>query len=153
MAKIKEPEPVGSEDHSIFPPPPAMDWLRVGAVGAGVGLLLPYLGTVAARLTGGQLVFDLLAILLAAAAIAILALWDIYRPVLIAAASTSVLWRLQGALGNVHAHNMLMYEAFSAALSMFSYLFFYVVMRLRHFSVAAGLVVVCAVALRWLLVR
>lgn len=143
--------------------------IRVLVLGFIVGLVIPFLGwmittwiigpvfckassSFALCATGGLWGYHIAAVLLSAGAVAILAGWAVYRPLIISLASLLTLWGLQFYLASVFTQSGVEYYFTSAILFAATYFLFYWLMRLRNFAFSIALAVIALIVVRWVLI-
>ena len=160
--------PVIEEESGILIIPEGADLLRVGLLGIGVGALIPALTWVLhaflitpifCRETTSLAVCnpaDLTAyyvatVVLGVISVALMANWQIFRPLLIAVAAAAALWGLQRFAGSTIVGAGVEYYISSALLYGVAFLLFYWLLRLKSFALSVILTVVAVVLIRWAL--
>lgn len=143
--------------------------IKVIALGFMLGLAIPLLGWMISTwiiepvfckadsafvfcATGGLWGYHIAAVLLSAAAVAILAGWTVYRPLIISLASLMSLWGLQFYLAPIFTLSGAEYYITSAILFAGTYFLFYWLMRLRNFAFSIALAVIALIVVRWVLI-
>lgn len=91
------------------------------------------------------------ATLLSIVAVALLANWGIYRPIVVAFASLVSLWGLKSFIDLVASHSLVEYLFISATLFGATYLLFYWLMRAYNFGLSVALAVAAILVIRWTL--
>ena len=154
---------------AIFFRPTRSEFIRVVALGLIVGLLVPVLSMIFERFfiepvfcRGGDglnvcsnassIAYYTATSLMTVIAVIVLASWQVFRPLLLAAAAAVALWGLGRYLDTLLGARPVEYYLFSAVLFTTAYALFYWTMRIRNFVASAILATVLAVLIRWLLV-
>lgn len=162
------PIPTVEEDTGPFIPPEWIDLLRVGLLGLGVGLLIPLLSwvlhkflvtplfcrevsTLALCSPADPTTYYVATAIVGIIATALMANWQIFRPLLIVVAAAASLWGLQRFMGDTIAQSGIEYYLTSAALYMVAFLLFYWILRLKNFALSVVLTVAAVVLVRWVL--
>ena len=160
--------PTTEEQSNVLIIPEGVDLLRVGLLGLGVGLLIPALswvlhtyllspifcrGGAAAAIcnTTDLTAYYVAAVIMGVVSVALMANWQVFRPLLIAVAAIASLWGFQRFTGNTIAHAGLEYYITSAIMFAVVYLLFYWLLRLKSFALSVILTVVAVVLIRWVL--
>ncbi len=143
------------------------EMMRVALVGLIVGLLTPALGWVISNViinpifcstpTGvcnsrDAVGYGVSMVLVAAAATAILALQNVYRPLLVTLAATVALWGLGSYLAALAGNAGFEYFVFSALLFTVAYVACYWLLRVRNFAVSVVALLLLVVVTRWMLI-
>lgn len=145
------------------------DLVRVVLLGVAVGVLIPLLGWMistwiidpvfckadsgfAVCANGGLVGYYISAVVVSAAAVAMLASWAMYRPLVIAVGVMLSLWGLKRYLDPIAAHGWLEYYITSAMLFGLGYVLFYWVTRVRNFAVCLALAIISVIVVRWVLI-
>lgn len=143
--------------------------LRVVVLGAAVGLSLPWLSAVLDQYfiipvfchtnttlticsSSANVSYLIMTALLTIGATVALAHWQIFRPLLIAAATTVALWGLNKQLAGVQTHSVVEFYLLSALSYTSVYLLFFWLLRMGNFVASVLLSALVLVAMRWLLV-
>lgn len=158
---------IDDSDNKVLVIPEGKELLRVALLGVVVGVVTPLLAwlmqkyfvnpifcretTVGICSAADATTYYVSTVVLAVVAIALMANWQIFRPLLIALAAAATLWGMQRYVGDVIARSGWEYYAASAGLYALTYVLFYWLMRLRSFVLSIILTVIAVVALRWLL--
>lgn len=157
------------DDKSIVLQPARGEFLKIAILGGLTGLLLPSVAHVINKFlvlpmfcqssgaqgvcTDGEMIcYYALSVLFAIAAVAILARWQVFRPLLIAIGATVALWGFGKYVQDLIGNSGLEYYVVSAILYAAAYLLFYFVMRIRAFTVSVCLLVALVAALRFVIV-
>lgn len=159
------PTSINTDSSGVLVIPSGGEMLRVGILGALVGLFVPgfawllqqfFLTPVFChgQVNGVCAPHDLTAyyigtVVAAVIAVALLANWQIFRPLLIAVAAAAALWGLSKYVGDVVDHGAWEYVIGSILLYAAAYLLFYWLLRLRSFAFSVILVVLAVVLVRW----
>jgi hypothetical protein len=148
--------------------PEMMDLVRVGVLGLLIGLLVPVIGwllqkyfitpvfchetaTLGVCAANDLTTYYVGTIIMTVIAVAVLANWQIFRPLLIAVAAASALWGLQRYLGETLAKAGWEYYLSSAVIYGLAFISFYWLLRLKNFALSVALCVVAVVLMRWVL--
>ncbi|MGH7196606.1 MAG: hypothetical protein ACREGJ_02445 [Candidatus Saccharimonadales bacterium] len=142
--------------------------LKIGLLGAIAGILIPLLGVVISNYfiepvfcqstdnfaicgSGGLVGYYIASVLVAIGAVALLANWGVFRPLLVVLGVTAALWGLKKYVDPLTAGSWLEYYAFSVVLYGLGYLLFYLLVRFRNFALSVVLALVAVVLIRWAL--
>lgn len=146
------------------------DLIRVIIVGVSAGILIPLLGWMISTwiidpffckadagsfgvcATGGLVGYYVSAVIVSAAAVAMLASWSIYRPLIIAMGVMLGLWGLKRYLDPIAAEGWLEYYVTSGMLFGLGYVLFYWLTRVRHFGSSLALAIITVIVVRWVLI-
>lgn len=148
--------------------PEGIEMLRVGLLGVVVGIGVPLLTwllqqflispifchestTLAVCSPSDLTTFYVSTIILGVIAIALMANWQVFRPLLIAVAAASALWGFRQFAGDTFAHAGFEFYVTSAILYALAYLLFYWLLRLKGFTLSVVLTVVAVILIRWAL--
>jgi len=158
---------IDDTDNKVLVIPEGKELLRVALLGIVVGLVVPLLAwliqnyfvspifcretTVGICAATDATTYYVATVVMAVIAIALMANWQVFRPLLIAVAAAATLWGMQRYIGDVIAKSGIEYYAASAGLYALTYVLFYWLMRLRNFALSIILTVVAIVLLRWIL--
>jgi hypothetical protein len=168
MAESVPEIPTVDDDSNMLIAPEWIDLLRVGILGLAVGLLIPALswvlqkfliapvfcreGATLAVCGGGDLTtYYVATVVMSVVAIALMANWQIFRPLLVAVATAAALWGLQRYMGSTVAHSGVEYYLSSGVTFALTFLLFYWVMRLKSFAFSVVLAVIAVALIRWAL--
>ena len=160
--------PTVEDDNSLLILPDTVDLVRVGLLGLGVGALIPLLawllqkflvGPIFCRETtslavcgaGDLTTYYVATVVMGVVAIALMANWQVFRPLLIVVAATSALWGFQRYAGSTIASAGWEYYMTSAVLFALTFLLFYWLLRLKNFTLSIILTVVVVILVRWAL--
>lgn len=160
--------PTVEDDSNILIVPEGVDLLRVGLLGLGVGVLIPALtwllqkflispifcreaSSLAVCGSGDLTTYYIATVVLGVVAIALMANWQIFRPLLIAVAAAAALWGLQRYAGNTIAGAGIEYYITSAVLWALALLLFYWLLRLKSFALSVVVTVLAVILIRWAL--
>lgn len=160
--------PTVEDDSSLLIIPEGIDLLRVGLLGVLVGVLIPALTWLLQKFlitpvfcreasalsvcgTGDLTTYYIATVVLGVVAVALMANWQIFRPLLIAVASVAALWGLQRYAGDTIASAGVEYYVTSAILFALAFLLFYWLLRLKSFALSVILTVIAVVLIRWAL--
>jgi hypothetical protein len=160
--------PTTEEDSSVLISPEWIDLIRVGILGLVVGALIPFVGwllqkflimPVFCRETAALAVcnsadlttYYIATVVLSVVAVALMANWQIFRPLLVAVAAASALWGFQRYVGDTVVHAGIEYYISSAVLYALAFLLFYWLLRLKSFALSVVLTVVTVILIRWAL--
>jgi hypothetical protein len=160
--------PVVENSSKILVVPETIDMLRVGVLGLLVGLFIPLISWLLQRYfiepvfcqettalgvcaPNDMTTYYIATVVMTVIAVALLANWQIFRPLLIAVAAASALWGLQRYLGDTVAKAGWEYYLSSGISYALVSLLFYWLLRLRSFALSVGLCVVAVVLIRWVL--
>lgn len=161
--------PLESPLSSFAMPTSRAELIKVGLLGAGVGLLVALLGFLIERFfitpvfctspdsfgvcaSGGLTAYYVATVLATIAAVVTMAQWQIFRPLLIAVAAAAALWGLKKYSGELAVQSGWEFYIYSAGLFAAAYLLFYWVMRLKAFWLSVALAVVLVVVIRFALI-
>lgn len=147
--------------------PEGKELLRVALLGVAVGIIIPFLSwlmqqyfvnpifcretTVGICAAADVTTYYVSTVVMAVIAIALMANWQVFRPLLIAVAAAATLWGAQRYVPEVVAKAGIEYYALSAGLYGLLYVLYYWLMRLRSFALSIVLTVAAIVLLRWIL--
>ncbi len=147
--------------------PQGKELLQVSALGAAVGLLTPLVGYLLQKFAVTPLfchqafqaicsandltAFYVATIITGIMAIALMANWQIFRPLLVAVAAAAALWGFARYAQHTASTAGVEFYATSAALYAVSYALFYWLLRLKSFTLSVVLTVVAVIAIRWAL--
>lgn len=168
MATDAEQLPLTEEESTFLIAPEWVDLLRVGLLGLAVGALIPALGWVLQKFlitpvfcregahlavcsTGDLTTYYIATVVLAVVAVALMANWQVFRPLLVAVAAAASLWGFQRYVGDTVSHAGVEYYLSSAVLYALAFLLFYWLLRLKNFTFSVILTVLAVVAIRWAL--
>lgn len=160
--------PTVEEESGLLIVPETVDLLRVGLLGLGVGAIIPALtwllqkflvapifcreaSSLAVCSNGDVTTYYVATVIMGVVAVALMANWQIFRPLLIAVAAAAALWGLQRYAGDTIARAGIEYYLTSAILYALAYLLFYWLLRLKSFALSVALTVVAVVLIRWAL--
>jgi hypothetical protein len=160
--------PTVEDDSNVLIAPEWIDLIRVGLLGLAVGLFIPTLSwllqkfliapvfcreaTTLAVCGGGDLTtYYISTVVLSVVAVALMANWQVFRPLLVAVATASALWGLQRYLGSTVAHSGVEYYISSGVIFALTFLLFYWILRLKSFALSVILTVLLVVLIRWAL--
>jgi hypothetical protein len=170
--KIVADEPIPQiptlEDESNFIiVPETQDFLRVGLLGLVTGLLIPALAwllqkfiispifchdtSLAVCSSGDLTTYYISTVVLGVVAVALMANWQVFRPLLIAVAAASALWGLQRYASGTVSHSGWEYYVSSGILYGLAFLLFYWLLRLKSFTLSVVLTVMLVILIRWAL--
>src|SRR6266498_2376538 len=157
MAEETIPQaPTIESDSKILVVPETIDMLRVGILGLLAGILIPliswliqryFIGPVFCHETtalgvcaaGDMTTYYIATVIMTVIAVALLANWQIFRPLLIAVAAASALWGLQRYLGDTAVKAGWEYYTSSGLMYALVSLLFYWLLRLKSFALSVGL--------------
>ncbi len=162
------PAPAIEDESSVLVLPEAAELVRAGLLGVGVGLLIPLLGyllqkfiitpllcqqtsAVAVCAPSDLTAFYVSTVIVSVMGIALMANWQIFRPLLIAAAAASALWGFRKFAGHTESQAGFEFYSTSALLYSVAYMLFYWLLRLRNFALSVALTVIAVVLIRWAL--
>jgi hypothetical protein len=168
MAETNIPQaPTIEEQNSVIVVPATKDMVRVGLLGLAVGLITPFLAFVLQKFVvdplfcragglgvcsaGDLTTYYVATIIMAVVAVALMANWQIFRPLLVAVAAAASLWGFRRYTGDVIEHSGWEYFVASGVLYAAAYILFYWLLRLKNFALSVVLSVVAVVLLRWAL--
>lgn len=160
--------PAADDESTVLLAPEWIDLLRVGLLGAAVGLLVPALGwllqqflispifchgttSLAVCATGDVTTYDVSAVVMGVIAVALMANWQIFRPLLIAVAAAASLWGFQHYVGDTVSHAGAEYYLSSVILYALAFVLFYWLLRLKNFALSVILTVLAVILIRWAL--
>ncbi len=160
--------PTTEEDTSVLISPEWIDLIRVGVLGLLVGVLIPALGwllqkflilpifcketsALAVCAPGDLTTYYIATVVLSVVAVALMANWQVFRPLLVAVAAAAALWGFQRYVGDTVNHAGVEYYISSAVLYALAFLLFYWLLRLKSFALSVTLSVVAVVLIRWAL--
>jgi len=158
---------VEDTENKVLVIPEGKELLRVALLGVFVGVAIPLLAwimqkyfvnpifcretTVGICAAADATTYYVSTVVLAVIAIALMANWQVFRPLLIAVAAAAALWGAQRYVPDMIAKSGIEYYALSAGLYGLMYVLFYWLMRLRSFAFSIILTVAAVVLLRWIL--
>ena len=158
---------IDDTDNKVLVVPEGKELLRVALLGIAVGLIVPLLAwltqhyfvdpvfcraaNVGICAATDATTYYVSTVVMAVVAIAFMANWQVFRPLLIAVAAAAALWGMQRYALDVIAKSGMEYYAASAGLYALAYVLFYWLMRLRSFVLSIILTVVAVIVLRWIL--
>lgn len=158
---------VEDAENKVLVIPEGKELLRVALLGIIVGVAIPLLAwimqkyfvnpifcretTVGICAAADATTYYVSTVVLAVIAIALMANWQVFRPLLIAVAAAATLWGAQRYVPDIIAKAGIEYYALSAGLYGLMYVLFYWLMRLRSFALSIILTLVAIVLLRWIL--
>jgi len=157
--------PTTEEDSNVLISPEWIDLIRVGILGLAVGVLIPALGwllqkfliapifckeatTLAVCTPGDLTTYYIATVVLSVVAVALMANWQVFRPLLVAVAAASALWGFQRYVGDTVSHAGVEYYISSAVLYAVAFLLFYWTLRLKSFALSVILTVVAVILIR-----
>jgi hypothetical protein len=157
--------PTTEEDSNVLISPEWIDLIRVGILGLVVGVLIPALGwllqkfliapifckeatTLAVCTSGDLTTYYIATVVLSVVAVALMANWQVFRPLLVAVAAASALWGFQRYVGDTVSHAGVEYYISSAVLYAVAFLLFYWILRLKSFALSVILTVVAVILIR-----
>lgn len=160
--------PTTEEETNVLISPEWIDLIRVGVLGLVVGALIPALGWLlqkfliapifckeASALTvctpGDLTTYYIATVVLAVVAVALMANWQVFRPLLVAVAAAASLWGFQRYIGGTFDHAIVEYYISSALVYAVAFLLFYWLLRLKSFALSVVLSVVAVILIRWAL--
>ena len=160
--------PLTEEESTFLILPEWVDLLRVSLLGLAVGVLVPALGwalqkflivpvfcreATALAVCGANdlTTYYIATVVLAVVAVALMANWQVFRPLLVAVAAAASLWGFQRYVGDTVSHAGMEYYLSSAVLYALAFLLFYWLLRLKNFTLSVVLTVLAVVAIRWAL--
>lgn len=158
--------PVAEAESSLLIVPNGPEMVRVAGLGLVVGLLIPLIAWMLQRFfispifchgastlgvcSGSDLTAYYVGTVVATViAVALLANWQIFRPLLVAVAAAAALWGMRKYMGDIVQSSGWEYYLASAILYAVAYLLFYWVMRLRNFALSVILAVAVVIVVRW----
>jgi hypothetical protein len=155
------------DDQTPFLRPARGEILRVGLLGALVGVLTPAIAFLADRFFiqpvfcasgdalgicgGNSTAYYAASVVFAIVATVVLANWQVFRPLLIAVGATAALWGFSRYVQTLMATSGLEYYVTSAVLYGAAYLLFYWIMRIRVFAISVVLAAVLVFVARLVL--
>jgi len=162
------PAPAIEAQSGILIIPEGVDLVRVGLLGIGVGLLIPALtwvlhaflispifcretSSLAVCAANDLTAYYVATVVMGVISVALMANWQIFRPLLVGVAAVAALWGLQRYAGSTIASAGIEYYVSSAALYALAMLLFYWLLRLKSFALSVVLTVVAVVLIRWAL--
>ena len=169
MAEETVPQaPIIENDSRILVVPESIDMLRVGILGLLAGLFIPLISWLLQRYfiepvfcrettalgvcaPSDLTTYYIATVIMTVIAVAVLANWQVFRPLLIAVAAASALWGLQRYLGDTFAKAGWEYYLSSGIIYALVFLLFYWLLRLKSFMLSIGLCVAAVVLIRWVL--
>jgi hypothetical protein len=168
MAESIPEIPTVEDDSNVLIAPEWIDLFRVGLLGLIVGVLIPALswllqkfliapvfcreGAVLGVCSSNDLTtYYIATVVLSVVAVALMANWQVFRPLLVAVAAAAALWGLQRYLGSTVVHSGVEYYISSGVIFALAFLLFYWVMRLKSFVFSVVLTVLAVVFIRWAL--
>jgi hypothetical protein len=157
--------PTTEEDSNVLISPEWIDLIRVGILGLAVGVLIPALGwllqkfliapifckeaaTLAVCTPGDLTTYYIATVVLSVVSVALMANWQVFRPLLVAVAAASALWGFQRYVGDTVSHAGVEYYISSAVLYAVAFLLFYWILRLKSFALSVILTVVAVILIR-----
>lgn len=157
--------PTTEEDSNVLISPEWIDLIRVGILGLAVGVLIPAFGwllqkfliapifckeatTLAVCTPGDLTTYYIATVVLSVVAVALMANWQVFRPLLVAVAAASALWGFQRYVGDTVSHAGVEYYISSAVLYAVAFLLFYWILRLKSFALSVILTVVAVILIR-----
>lgn len=157
--------PTTEEDSNVLISPEWIDLIRVGILGLAVGVMIPALGwllqkflispifckeatTLAVCTPGDLTTYYIATVVLAVVSVALMANWQVFRPLLVAVAAASALWGFQRYVGDTVSHAGVEYYISSAVLYAVAFLLFYWILRLKSFALSVILTVVAVILIR-----
>ena len=166
MAEAVPQIPTTEDDSSVLISPEWIDLIRVGILGLAVGVVIPAFGwllqkflvdpifcretSVLAICNPSDLTMYYIAtVVVGVVAVALMANWQVFRPLLVAAAALAALWGFQRYVGDTVSHAGLEYYISSAVLYALAFVVFYWLLRLKSFALSVVLVVLAVVLIRW----
>jgi hypothetical protein len=168
QAPLPAPEVTEYDNQSLFLRPARGELLRMAILGIIVGLLMPLGGYLLSRFfvspifcnSGNTLnlctnsidvSYGVASVLFGGLAVVVLANWQVFRPLVIAAAAIVALWGYRQYLLGLAGGSNVEFYSFSAVLYGAAFLLFYWVMRVRLFAVSLILAILLVAAIRWAL--
>lgn len=156
------------ESSGLLIVPEGVDMVRVGLLGLVVGVLIPGLTWVLQKFlitpifcreatslavcgVGDLTSYYVATVVLGVIAVALMANWQIFRPLLVVIAAVTALWGLQRYAGSTISSAGIEYYLTSAVLFGLAFLLFYWLMRLKSFALSVVLSVIAVVLIRWTL--
>jgi hypothetical protein len=160
--------PTTEEESGLLIVPESVDMIRVGLLGLIVGALIPGLTWVLQKFlvtpifcreatslavcgVGDLTSYYVATVVLGIISVALMANWQIFRPLLVVIAAIAALWGLQRYAGSTIVNAGIEYYLTSAVLFALAFLLFYWLMRLRSFALSVVLSVIAVVLIRWAL--
>ena len=157
--------PTTEEDSNVLISPEWIDLIRVGILGLAVGVLIPAFGwllqkfliapifckeatTLAVCTPGDLTTYYIATVVLSVVSVALMANWQVFRPLLVAVAAASALWGFQRYVGDTVSHAGVEYYISSAVLYAVAFLLFYWILRLKSFALSVILTVVAVILIR-----
>lgn len=157
-----------SENNSAIIMPEKIEMLKVGLLGTVSGVVVPFIAWLvqkfllapifcrAAASSGvcspnDMTAYYIAVVIVAAIVVSQMANWQVFRPLLVVAATASALWGLQGFTMDTIAHAGWEYYMSSALIYAAALLLFYWLLRLRSFAGSVILSVIAVVLIRWAL--
>jgi len=158
----------GFDDSSVILPPTRKELIKVIALGAVIGLLIPLISFLIERFfiepvfcrsadsfgvcsTGGLTAYYAATVILSIVGVVLLANWQVFRPLLIAVAAAAALWGFKKYTGELSIHSVMEYYITSMLLFAVVYILFYWTMRIRNFAISVIVAVVLVALIRWAL--
>ena len=169
MATEAAPQiPTTGDESSVLIAPEWVDLLRVGLLGGAVGILIPALGwllqhflitplfchntsSLAMCSASDLTTYYISTVILGVIAVALMANWQVFRPLLIAVAAAAALWGFQRYVGDTVSHAGFEYYLSSAILYALVFLLFYWILRFKSFALSVTLTILAVVLIRWAL--
>jgi hypothetical protein len=160
--------PTTEEETNVLISPEWIDLIRVGILGLAVGVLIPALGwllqefliapifcketsALAVCAPGDLTTYYIATVVLAVVAVALMANWQVFRPLLVVVAAVAALWGFQRYVGDMVTHAGVEYYSSSAVVYALAFLLFYWLLRLKSFALSVVLSVVAVILIRWAL--
>ncbi|MGD8374343.1 MAG: hypothetical protein PVI21_05825 [Candidatus Woesebacteria bacterium] len=157
------------DEKSIVLQPARGEFFKILILGIVTGALLPFASnivnkflvvpvfcqqedTLAMCSDSETVCYYILSVIFAITAVALLAKWQVFRPLLIAVGVTVSLWGFGHYVQNLVGGSALEYYLASTVLYASAYLLFYFIMRMRIFAFSVGLLIAVVAALRFMLV-
>jgi hypothetical protein len=166
-ANVVPPAPV-NENPQVVMQPNKTEMLKVGLLGLASGVVTPLLAwliqkfllapifcheTVTSKVcaAGDLSAYYIAVVITAIISVALMASWQVFRPLLIAVAAAAALWGFQRYAGDTAAYAGWEYYASSAAMYASALLLFYWLLRLRSLAFSVLLTLVAVILIRWAL--
>lgn len=161
--------PVQADESSrIIIMPERVEMLKVGLLGLATGLVIPCMAWLVQKFLLAPIfcreasnlgvcapsdltAYYIAVIITTIISVALMANWQVFRPLLIAVAAASALWGLQRYVSDTVAHAGWEYYISSAVMYAVVLLLFYWLLRLRSFAFSVILSVVAVILIRWAL--
>lgn len=168
MAETVPQIPTTEEDANVLISPEWIDLIRVGLLGVGIGIFVPLFGWLLQRFlvepifcreasalavcnSGDLTMYYIATVVLGVVAVALMANWQVFRPLLVAVAAIAALWGFQRYVGDTVSHAGVEYYISSAILYALAFVVFYWLLRLKSFALSVVLVVLAVILIRWAL--